>query len=129
MMKAKQVMKTLFFMVVVMSALSMTSCTGKDKAVVNVEVKTLGLIPASGVTVYMYDSDYDEGFTDKIYAKESVVTDENGIANFGLKSIDFFLDDRVTLYFITFNTKNEVNGKAAVTVKKGEEKNITINQF
>ena len=108
----------------------MTSCVTKEQATVNVKVtSTLGKA-VSGETVYQFDQTTKDahGLTTKMFANATAVTDENGVAEFSLKTLDFGVNDRVTLYFVTYDSKGNVNGQAAATVKKGETKEVSLKQ-
>ena len=126
----KKFSKILFATVVVVSAILMTSCVTKEQATVNVKVtSTLGKA-VSGETVYQFDQTTKDahGLTTKMFANATAVTDENGVAEFSLKTLDFGVNDRVTLYFVTYDSKGNVNGQAAATVKKGETKEVSLKQ-
>ena len=126
----KKFSKILFATVVVVSAILMTSCVTKEQATVNVKVtSTLGKA-VSGEIVYQFDQTTKDahGLTTKMFANATAVTDENGVAEFSLKTLDFGVNDRVTLYFVTYDSKGNVNGQAAATVKKGETKEVSLKQ-
>ena len=126
----KKFSKILLAMVVVASAVLMTSCVTKEKATVNVKVTTVLGSAVSGETVYQFSQTTKDvhGLTTKMFADATAVTDADGIAEFSLKSLDFGVDDRVTLYYVTYDNKGNVNGEAAVTVKKGESKEVSLKQ-
>ena len=114
-------------MVVAASAVLMTSCSTKEQATVKVKVTTALGAAVSGETVYQFDQTTKDahGLTTKMFAEATAVTDADGIAEFSLKS---GVDDRVTLYYVTYDNKGNVNGEAAVTVKKGESKEVSLKQ-
>ncbi|MBQ7631172.1 MAG: hypothetical protein IJS82_00215 [Paludibacteraceae bacterium] len=126
----KKFSKILFATVVVVSAILMTSCVTKEQATVNVKVTTTLGKAVSGETVYQFDQTTKDahGLTTKMFANATAVTDENGVAEFSLKTLDFGVNDRVTLYFVTYDSKGNVNGQAAATVKKGETKEVSLKQ-
>ena len=126
----KKFSKILFAMVVAASAVLMTSCSTKEQATVKVKVTTALGAAVSGETVYQFDQTTKDahGLTTKMFAEATAVTDADGIAEFSLKSLDFGVDDRVTLYYVTYDNKGNVNGEAAVTVKKGESKEVSLKQ-
>ena len=66
--------------------------------------------------------------TTKMFAKATAVTDAEGVAEFSLNSLDFGVDDRVTLYYVTYDNEGNINGQTAVTVKKGENKEVSLKQ-
>ena len=126
----KKFSKILFAMIVATSAILMTGCATKEQATVHVKVTTALGAAVSGETVYQFDQTTKDvhGLTTKMFAEATAVTDAEGVAEFSLKSLDFGVDDRVTLYYVTYDTNGKINGQAAVTVKKGESKDLTLTQ-
>ena len=117
-------------MVVATSAILMTGCVTKEQATVHVKVTTALGAAVSGETVYQFDQTTKDvyGLTTKMFAKATAVTDAEGVAEFSLESLDFGVDDRVTLYYVTYDNKGNINGQTAVTVKKGENKELSLKQ-
>ena len=117
-------------MVIAASAVLMTGCATKEQATVHVNVTTALGAAGSGETVYQCDQATKDvhGLTTKMFAEATAVTDAEGVAEFSLKSLDFGVDDRVTLYYVTYDNKGNVHGQAAVTVKKGESKEVSLRQ-
>lgn len=126
----KKFSKILFAMVVATSAILMTSCVTKDQATVYVKVTTALGVAVSGETVYQFDQTTKDvhGLTIKMFADATAVTDAEGVAEFSLESLDFGVDDRITLYYVTYDNKGNINGQTAVTVKKGENKELSLRQ-
>ncbi len=126
----KKFSRILFAMVVATSAILMTGCATKEQATVHVKVTTALGAAVSGETVYQFDQTTKDvhGLTTKMFAEATAVTDSEGVAEFSLKSLDFGVDDRVTLYYVTYDNKGSINGQTAVTVKKGESKDLTLTQ-
>lgn len=129
-----QMKKYLLILLTAVFALSLTGCKAftETKATVNVKVVDYSSRPRGGESVYMFAPVYwnaADGRTIK-NAQRTVITDNDGIAVFDLTAVELdWIGDQTNLYFATFdgNGKN-VNGSAAVTVKKGDVKDITIKQ-
>ena len=117
-------------MVVATSAILMTGCVTKDQATVYVKVTTALGVAVSGETVYQFDQTTKDvhGLTIKMFADATAVTDVEGVAEFSLESLDFGVDDRITLYYVTYDNEGNINGQTAVTVKKGENKELSLRQ-
>ena len=126
----KKFSKILFAMVVATSAILMTGCVTKEQATVHVKVTTALGAAVSGETVYQFDQTTKDahGLTTKMFAKATAVTDAEGVAEFSLNSLDFGVDDRVTLYYVTYDNEGNINGQTAVTVKKGENKEVSLKK-
>ena len=126
----KKFSKILFAMVVATSAILMTGCVTKEQATVHVKVTTALGTAVSGETVYQFDQTTKDahGLTTKMFAKATAVTDAEGVAEFSLNSLDFGVDDRVTLYYVTYDNEGNINGQTAVTVKKGENKEVSLKK-
>lgn len=126
----KKFSKILFAMVVATSAILMTGCVTKEQATVHVKVTTALGAAVSGETVYQFDQTTKDvhGLTTKMFAEATAVTDAEGVAEFSLQSLDFGVDDRVTLYYVTYDNNGNINGQTAVTVKKGENKELSLKQ-
>lgn len=126
----KKFSKILFAMVVATSAILMTGCVTKEQATVHVKVTTALGAAVSGETVYQFDQTTKDahGLTTKMFAKATAVTDAEGVAEFSLNSLDFGVDDRVTLYYVTYDNEGNINGQTAVTVKEGENKEVSLKQ-
>ena len=126
----KKFSKILFAMVVATSAILMTGCATKEQATVHVKVTTVLGAAVSGETVYQFDQTTKDahGLTTKMFAKATAVTDAEGVAEFSLNSLDFGVDDRVTLYYVTYDNNGNINGQTAVTVKEGENKEVSLKQ-
>ena len=126
----KKFSKILFAMVVATSAILMTGCATKEQATVHVKVTTALGAAVSGETVYQFDQTTKDahGLTTKMFAKATAVTDAEGVAEFSLNSLDFGVDDRVTLYYVTYDNEGNINGQTAVTVKEGENKEVSLKQ-
>lgn len=88
----------------------------------------------TGVTVYMFSGIKGPGtaFYVPFHSNRSVVTEDNGVANFELQEVFDLevIDTQTTLYFAVFGegsgTDNELLGDAAVSVKAGEDRSIDI---
>lgn len=129
-------MKKVFFMLMAaVCMLGMTACQGqganKGGATVEITVNKAGK-PVVAETVYQFSSQlYNQpSFIQPIHAKKQAVTNENGVATFELQAtFDLeIIDEQTTLYYVVFaEDKETVAGKTAVTIKKGETKQATIN--
>lgn len=75
----------------------------------------------------MYNTQIDNtlGFDDPFFADKQAVTDNEGIATFGIDEPAFGVDDRATFYFAVYDNK-EVSGQIGATVSKGETKTVFI---
>ena len=126
--------KCLFLLLTAVVALSLTGCKAftETKATVNVKVLDYSSTPRGGESVYMFSPVYWNTTDGRVIknAQRMVITDNDGIAVFDLTAVELdWIGDQTNLYFATFdgNGRN-VNGSAAVTVKKGDVKDITIRQ-
>lgn len=101
----------------------------KNDATINVKVEKDGK-PVAGILVYRFDSDLSEAFyVNKIHADVNAATDDQGVAEFKINTIDFLNQSSVTFIFETFDDKEKVNGKVAASVSKGGSKEVTIKQY
>lgn len=125
---------SLFFAWVMILAfcVGFTSCEKNDDATVSITVKKFG-IPQSNVTVYMFDEPATSNFGSKpIFADKSSVTNDNGVAVFGLQNVIDLdpINNQTTLYFTVFAMDNTtILGTVGVTLRKGDniQKVLTIN--
>ncbi len=123
-----------------LSVFALNSCSDDDdntssttSTIVKIKVTKAGKV-ASGVTVCLFDSDSGPGtpFFTPFSAKKKVVTESNGIASFNLQEVYDLnvIDKQTTFYFGVFEGKDTdpvVLGKTAVTIKKGDTKEGSIN--
>ncbi len=110
-----------------------SSCRKDDEelgATVNVKVTEGGKLK-SGVTVHMFDvhSGPTTVFYTPFYSDKQVVTESDGVARFDLQEkIDLeAIDNQTTLYFAVFSRSEHLLGETAVTIKKGEERTVSIS--
>ncbi len=130
-------MKKVFLLFVSIAMIGLTSCkededkTPKVASVVNVKVTKAGKEKA-GVTVCMFSE--KKGFGTQlfqpIHADKKIITEGNGVASFDLQEVFNLdiIDTQTTFYFGIFTDGDspKVLGKTAVTIKKGETKNVEI---
>ena len=93
------------------------------KATVSITVKNQLGIKQPGVVVYMYDADEWTALDLLLpsVASKRVVTNDEGIADFNLSTMDLdVIDSQTTVYFAVFDAYDNVRGYTAVTVKKGD---------
>jgi len=126
-------MKRLYFLFSIFSLVLIASSCGKDDnvgAFAKIEVKQGG-VAQSGVTVYMFTEQTGPttSFFKPFHSRKSVVTESDGIATFELQeTFDLnTIDTQTTLYFGVFGQNDIILGSAAITIKKGETKTVTIN--
>lgn len=115
---------------IIAGAMVVTGCSKKNAATIEVQVLNAGKAQV-GVQVYMYDGLLGDAFLEsKVHASKNIATDENGVAEFSISSNDFgAASDQATFVFETFDEDEEVTGKVATSIKKGETKKITLNQY
>ncbi len=119
-----------------LSVFALNSCSDDDNissTMVKIKVTKMGKV-ASGVTVCLFDSHSGPGssFFTPFHAKKKVVTESNGVASFDLQEVHDLniIDKQTTFYFGVFkgeDTNPQILGKTAVTIKKGETKEGSIN--
>ncbi|MCQ2323961.1 MAG: hypothetical protein MJZ53_03820 [Paludibacteraceae bacterium] len=127
-------MKTKSFVMALVAlacAFCFTACKSSTKST-TVEVTVLKNGQAvANETVYQFTTSLwnQEAFKDPFYAKRQAVTNDNGVAVFELQSVQDLevIDNQTTLYYATFNGKT-LTGYAGVTVKEGDNKQVTISQ-
>jgi hypothetical protein len=130
-------MKKLFVLGISIAAIvALVSCSSDDDeapvlgANVRVTVKNLLDMPQKGVTVYMYKNTAIDDNTKRDDADKQVVTDDNGVAAFQLNFTELnILESQTSLYFAVFYTIGDiegVKGSAAVTVKRGDVKQVEL---
>ena len=113
---------------VLFGAMALTGCMKEDAATINVKVMKNGKAVA-GEMVYLYRADLGESFlTNKIHADKKAATDDQGVAEFKLASLDFAAVTTLSYIVETFDSKEVVNGKTAVSVNKGQTKDVTLTQ-
>ena len=100
----------------------------KFAATINFKVMKNGKAVA-GEMVYLYRADLGESFlANKIHADKKAATDDQGVAEFKLASLDFAAVTTLSYIVETFDSKEVVNGKTAVSVNKGQTKDVTLTQ-
>jgi len=113
--------------------LGLNSCD-KDKpflgAKVEVSVSNILEQPQKGMTVYMFKDNKITSDTKIADADKQVITNDEGVAIFSLNLLDLnIIESQTSLYFGVFlkiGDEELVYGSAAVTVKKGDEKEVDI---
>lgn len=116
-------------MAVLFGAMVLAGCSGNSAATINVKVMKDGK-PVVGEMVYMYRGSLQDSFLQhKIHSSMQVATDDSGVAEFKLSSGDFGFDSTLSFNFETFDSNENVNGKVAASVNKGQSKDVTITQF
>ena len=114
-------MKKIFYLFSVLAiALCFDGCIKDSETFVKVKVMELGLLPKSGVTVYMFDKGPGTFFT-PFFADKTVVTESDGVATFELSSLDV-LKNQTTFYFAVFS--GDKYWYEGVTIKT---KSVTIS--
>lgn len=129
----KSMKTTLKFAALLLCFFGLMSCSNpsSEHATVNVTV-TKSSQPVSGETVYYFRSQiYNLYGYDKFFAeKQQVITNSEDVATFtlGESQLDFAMSDQESFYFATFDKDDNVTGNTALTIRKGETKDITIKQ-
>ncbi len=129
-------MKKLFICSLVIALMAgFTSCNDDDDdapvlgANVKVTVENFLTLNQDNVTVYMFDKEVNDN-TKKSDAKKSVVTNNNGVADFDINFTQLnILESQTTLYFAVFYTigdEDYVAGSSGITVKRNESYNVTV---
>ena len=116
------------------TSLVFVSCNDDDDPVlgarVNVTVKNLAGV-AQGKTVYMFKDTEPTNSTDPSTAKKQIVTDANGLAEFDLNFTELnIFESQTSLYFAVFYTigsETFIAGTAAITIKRGQTRDLDIN--
>ena len=119
--------KQFFMLAIIAGAMVLTGCSDDGVATVSVKVLKNGKAVV-GEQVYMYRGSLQDAFLEhKIHASKNIATDDEGVAEFGIRSIDFGAgSDQATVIFETFDANENVNGKVAASVKKGDKKTVTL---
>ncbi len=117
-----------YLLLVLIVTVLFTGCMTKKDATIIVKVTKLGIVQQN-VPVYMFEA----GLEDSLYGLKSsadkiIATDSDGIAEFGIMKVQFLIDDQATFVFVTYNDNGKINGKVAVSVRKGATKSVTIDQ-
>ncbi len=118
----------LFF---VISLISLVSCIKKEDTIINIKVLQMGS-PTSGETVYLFSERKNPNtlFFTPFHSDKQVITESNGVASFELnKIIDLYARDSQTTFYFGVFKNNVLLGKTATTIKKGQEKNVTLNIY
>jgi len=128
--------KGILFLCIALIGMAFTSCSDDDEApilgaYVGVTVKNLAGTLQDGVKVYMFKNVNPDEDTDIASATKVETTDANGVAHFKLNLTELSITESQTyLYFaVYYNVGDDVIFKAGdqgVTVKRDDEKNITI---
>ena len=121
--------KMLMMLAVLAGAMVMVGCSKKNSATIDVKVLKAG-VPQANERVYLFRGNLQEAFLEHpVHASKNIATDETGVASFDIKSDDFGAgNDQVTFVFETFDEDENVTGKVAASVRKGDAKTVTINQ-
>ena len=124
-----KVFQKLFMLAMIAGAMMLVGWANKGAATISVKVMKAGKAQV-GEQVYMYRGSLQDAFLmHKVHATRNVATDENGVAEFAITLSDFGAGgDQATFIFETFDAAENVNGKVAVSVRKGDSKTATINQ-
>ena len=128
-------MKKIGFLIGALAMVTLLSSCKKDEPILGANVKVtvknyLGIVQ-KGTTVYMYKDHEPNNNTRPSEAKQQVITDDNGVAEFRLNfaNLDIF-ESQTSLYFAVFYTNNDgetrVAGSTGVTVKRDESKNLDL---
>ena len=121
-----KIFKQMCMLATVAVAMVFAGCNENSAAKVSVEVRKGGAVVANE-QVYMFRGNMqDVFFKSKIHATKNIATDENGIAEFDVPEIYFATDNQATAIFETFDANENVNGKVAVSVRKGDSKKATL---
>lgn len=127
-------MKKMMTSLIVLSILllSILSCKKDELATTTANITLLeNGVGKDGVTVYMFSDKRGPNtpFFKPLSASKGIITENGGVASFDLNKISDLevIDKQTTLYFGVFDVNNNVLGKTAITIKKGETKNSTIN--
>ena len=126
--------KVLLILLTVVFGLTFVGCESKGgKTAIEVQVVKSNE-PQSGVSVYMFKENSwinSTAFRTPFYADKTVVTDHAGVARFELLDVvdlnPELINPQTTFYFATFKDGTDtMTGQTAVTIKKGETKQVTI---
>ena len=119
--------KQIFMLAIIAGAMVLTSCNDDSVATISVKVVKNGKAVV-GEQVYMYRGSLQDSFLEtKVHASKNIATDDEGVAEFGIRSIDFGVgSDQATVIFETFDADENVNGKIAASVRKGDKKTVTL---
>lgn len=113
---------------VLFGSMVLVGCNSKNDATIKVKVEKDSQ-PVAGVLVYRFDSDLgDAFFANMVHADANAATDDQGVAEFKITTMDFLNQSSVSYVFETFDSHNKVNGKVAASVSKGGTKEVTIKQ-